>query len=291
METIDIGIIGGSGFYQMPNLENKKEVAIETPFGMPSDSFLLGELAGKKVAFLARHNRKHSLTPSDLNYRANIYGFKALGAKYLVSASAVGSMREKYAPGHFVFPNQFIDRTRHRADTFFGRGVVAHVAFGDPICGYLQKIMYEAALEAGVVSHFGGTYLNIEGPHFSTRAESNLYRQWDVDVIGMTNLQEAKLSREAEIPYATMAMITDYDCWHEEEEDVTVEQVVQLLRRNAEAAARTIEGAVARIDLNYENPIFNALSVAIMTQEADMPVQRIEELRPILCKYLKGDGS
>ena len=288
MEQIDIGIIGGSGFYQMSALTNKREVHIDTPFGRPSDAFLVGELSGKKVAFLARHNRKHNILPSELNFRANIYAFKMLGAKYIISGSAVGSMKEAYKPTDFVFPDQFIDRTRHRIDTFFGEGVVAHVAFGDPICGYLQKILYESALETGVTCHNGGTYVNMEGPQFSTRAESFLYRSWDVDIIGMTNLQEAKLAREAEIAYATIAMVTDYDCWHEEEEAVTVEQVVKILKINADKAAATIEKAVAAIDLSYANPLFDALKFGLMTRLEDIPEERRRQLEKILEKYLEG---
>ena len=286
MTQIDIGIIGGSGFYQMPELKNKQEVALETPFGTPSDHYLVGDLAGKKVAFLARHNRKHNLLPSELNFRANIYGFKTLGAKYIISGSAVGSMKVAYAPTHFVFPDQFIDRTRHRVDTFYGDGIVAHVPFGDPICTYLQHILYEAAQKAGVTGHLGGTYLCMEGPQFSTRAESFLYRSWGVDIIGMTNLQEAKLAREAEIAYATIAMITDYDCWHEEEEDVTVDQVLKVLRLNAEAAAQTIKHAVTAIDLDRQNPIFDAMRFSLMTPKENIPAEAKQRLTHILGKYL-----
>lgn len=288
MQTIDIGIIGGSGFYQMPDLQNKQELVVETPFGAPSDAFLVGDLAGKRVAFLARHNRKHNILPSELNFRANIYAFKKLGARYIISGSAVGSLKQEYAPRHFVFPDQFIDRTRHRIDTFFGEGVVAHVAFGDPICGYLQNILFEAACAVGVTTHKGGTYVNMEGPQFSTRAESFLYRSWGADIIGMTNLQEAKLAREAEIAYATIAMVTDYDCWHEEEADVTVDQVIRVLKDNAQAAAQTIKNAVAAIDLDFANPLFDSLKFALMTGEEHIPGHRREQLDAILGKYLQG---
>lgn len=291
MHNIDIGIVGGSGFYQIPGLENKEEVSIETPFGAPSDDFLIGELAGKRVAFLARHNRKHNILPSELNFRANIYAFKKLGVKYLISGSAVGSLKEEYAPRHFVFPDQFIDRTRHRVDTFFGEGVVAHVGFGDPICPYLRKVLFDAASSTGVTTHMGGTYVNMEGPQFSTRAESFLYRSWGADIIGMTNLQEAKLAREAEIAYATIAMITDYDCWHEEEDDVTVEQVIKILKDNAQAATETIKRAVEAIDLNHENPLFDSLKFALMTAPENIPAKRREELDVILNKYLEGGNS
>jgi 5'-methylthioadenosine phosphorylase len=286
MEQIDIGIIGGSGFYAMEGFENKREVTVETPFGAPSDAFMVGEIQGKRVAFLARHNRKHDIMPTELNFRANIYAFKMLGAKYLISASAVGSLKEEYAPTHFVMPDQFIDRTRHRVDTFFGQGLVAHVSLADPICGYLQRILYDSAKEAGVTSHLGGTYICMEGPQFSTRAESFMYRSWNADVIGMTNLQEAKLAREAEIAYATIAMITDYDCWHEEEEDVTVEQVIKVLRQNAVAAGNTITHAVGMIDLDRDNPIFDALKFSILTAREHIPAARKQELRHITGKYL-----
>lgn len=286
MESIDIGIIGGSGFYNMAALKNGREVKVETPYGDPSDAFMVGELAGKKVAFLARHNRHHIIQPSDLNFRANIYALKMMGAKYIISASAVGSMKEAYAPTHFVFPDQFFDRTRHRVDTFFGEGVVAHVSLADPICTYLQKVLYEAAGEAGVTTHLGGTYLCMEGPQFSTRAESHVYRSWGMDVIGMTNLQEARLAREAEIPYATIAMVTDYDCWHEEEEAVSVDAVIKVLKQNAEGAAKTIELAVANIDLDFANPIFDALQFAVLTQPDHIPAPRKQQLSHILNKYL-----
>ncbi|MDJ0836242.1 MAG: S-methyl-5'-thioadenosine phosphorylase [Acidobacteriota bacterium] len=286
MDSIDIGILGGSGFYNMSRLTNRREVALETPFGTPSDAYLVGELGGKRVAFLARHNRKHNLMPSELNFRANIYGFKMLGARYLLSASAVGSLKEEYAPTHFVFPDQFIDRTRHRPDTFFGGGIVAHVAFGDPICTYTQDILHKAGLEAGVTCHKGGSYICMEGPQFSTKAESFLYRRWGADIIGMTNIQEAKLAREAEMAYATIAMVTDYDCWHEGHDDVTVEQVIKILHTNADAAARTIELAVQNIDLDYENPIFDALKIAIMTRPEDVPADRKEQLKHLLAKYM-----
>lgn len=287
MEQIDIGIIGGSGFYAMEGFENKREVTVDTPFGGPSDAFMVGDLNGKRVAFLARHNRKHNIMPTELNFRANIYAFKMLGAKYLISASAVGSLKEAYAPTHFVMPDQFIDRTRHRVDTFFGEGIVAHVSLADPICHYLQKILYDSAVAAGVKAHFGGTYICMEGPQFSTRAESFTYRSWDADVIGMTNLQEAKLAREAEMAYATIAMITDYDCWHEEEEAVTVEQVIKVLHQNAAAAAKTIAHAVEQIDLAQSNPIFDALKFSILTAAEHVPAARKEQLRYITSKYMQ----
>lgn len=286
MESIDIGIIGGSGFYQMEALKNTREVKVETPFGDPSDAFLVGEIGDKTVAFLARHNRKHNILPSELNFRANIYAMKMLGAKYIISASAVGSMKEAYHPTHFVFPDQFIDRTRHRVDTFFGEGIVAHVAFGDPICTYLQDILFKAGTNAGVTCHKGGTYICMEGPQFSTRAESYMYRSFGADVIGMTNLQEAKLAREAEIPYGVIAMVTDFDCWHEEEEAVTVEMVLKILKQNADAAAKTIEIAVNALDLSHENPIHEALRFSILTQPDNVPAARKQQLKHILGKYM-----
>ena len=286
METIDIGIIGGSGFYGMDGFENTREVVIDTPFGAPSDALMVGEISGRKVAFLARHNRKHNIMPSELNFRANIYAFKMLGAKYIISASAVGSLKEAYHPTHFVFPDQFIDRTRHRVDTFFGDGVVAHVSIADPVCNYLKDVLYQAAVDAGVTSHNNGTYICMEGPQFSTRAESFMYRSWDADIIGMTNYQEARLAREAEIAYATIAMITDYDCWHEEEEAVTVEQVLKILKQNADAAALTIKNAVGRIDLDKENPIFSALQFSVLTRPEHIPAEKKDQLQHILGKYL-----
>ncbi|CAM2066914.1 S-methyl-5'-thioadenosine phosphorylase [Sulfidibacter corallicola] len=286
LASIDIGIIGGSGFYQMEALTNRREIELDTPFGKPSDAFLVGELGSKTVAFLARHNRKHNIAPTELNFRANIYAFKMLGARYLISASAVGSLQQAYAPTHFVFPDQFIDRTRHRVDTFFGDGIVAHVSLADPICDYLQKVLYEAAVANKVTSHLGGTYVCMEGPQFSTRAESHMYRSFGADIIGMTNLQEAKLAREAEIPYATIAMVTDYDCWHEEEEAVTVDMVLKILKQNADAAAATIASAVENIDLAHANPIHDALQFAILTSAEHVPAERVEQLQHIVGKYL-----
>src|SRR3954464_15248630 len=232
-DTASIGIIGGSGLYQMEGLTVIDERRIETPFGDPSDSYVIGEIDSVRVAFLSRHGRGHRLSPTELNYRANIFGFKLLGVHTILSASAVGSMKEEYAPTDIVFPHQFIDRTRHRPDTFFGNGIVVHVGFADPICAGVSFAMSKAAREAGAKAHEGGTYLCIEGPQFSTRAESHLYRSWNVDVIGMTNLQEAKLAREAEICYATRALVPDYDCGYEGHDDVTVETVLAYLAKNA----------------------------------------------------------
>lgn len=288
MGSIDIGIIGGSGFYQLEELENRKEIELTTPFGAPSDAFITGEIHGKSVAFLARHNRKHNIMPTELNFRANIHAFKQLGVRYLISASAVGSLKEAYAPTHFVFPDQFIDRSKHRVDTFFGNGIVAHVSLADPICTYLQGVLYDAAVASGVACHKDGTYICMEGPQFSTRAESHLFRSWDADVIGMTNFQEARLAREAEIAYATIAMVTDYDCWHEEEEAVTVEMVIKILQQNATAAAATIVRAIDAIDLSHENAIHSALQFAILTQAEHIPAERREALEVLIGKYLNG---
>src|SRR5437764_1342409 len=240
MSDISIGIIGGSGLYDMEGIDVVSERVVPTPFGDPSDAYVIGDVDGVRVAFLARHGRGHRYMPTEVNYRANIYGFKTLGVHTILSASAVGSMKGTYAPTDIVFPHQFIDRTRHRADTYFGNGIVAHVAFADPICAGAAMLMAQAGREQGAKIHERGTYVCIEGPQFSTRAESNLYRSWDVDVIGMTNLQEAKLAREAELCYATIAMVTDYDCWHPEHDSVTVEQIIAVLNQNAANACNVV---------------------------------------------------
>ncbi|MDE2852395.1 MAG: S-methyl-5'-thioadenosine phosphorylase [Acidobacteriota bacterium] len=287
-----IGIIGGSGLYGMEELEVHEERAIATPFGSPSEVFVLGELRGRPVAFLARHGRGHRILPSELNFRANIYAFKSLGVERLISLSAVGSLRRRYQPTHIVVPDQFIDRTRHRPDTFFGNGLAAHVAFADPICPVLMEVCADQSAAAGAVVHRGGIYVCMEGPQFSTRAESFMHRGWGADVIGMTNLQEAKLAREAEICYATLALITDYDCWHEEEEDVTVEAVLAVLRQNA----RTAQAAVARIVESLpaergpgECPCVNALEQALITDPAVVPASVLRDLEPIVGRLL-GNG-
>ena len=231
MQQAKIGIIGGSGLYHMPGFKDAQEVWLQTPFGEPSDAYILGTLENRKVAFLARHGRGHRILPSELNFRANIHGFKQLGAERIISVSAVGSLKEEHKPLDFVIPNQFFDRTRHRIDTFFGDGIVAHVGFGDPVCGDLAKVVRNACHASGVPAKLGGTYVWMEGPQFSTKAESNVYRSWGADVIGMTNLQEAKLAREAEICYVTIAMVTDYDCWHPHHDSVTVEQIIRCSSR------------------------------------------------------------
>jgi len=284
----DIGIIGGSGLYSMPGLTDVHEVAQETPFGPPSDPYVLGMLEGKKVAFLARHGRGHRILPTELNFRANIYGFKRLGVERILSVSAVGSLKEEHKPGEFLVVDQFVDRTRHRVDTFFGDGVVAHVAFADPICPQLAEIMTGACRKAKVVGKSGGTYVCMEGPQFSTKAESNLYRSWGMDVIGMTNLQEAKLAREAELCYVTVAMVTDYDCWHPHHDSVTVDQIVAVLLTNAENACNVVREAVAAMPQDRACKCGSALAHAILTDKTKIPQMTKERLKLILGKYLEG---
>ena len=283
-----IGIIGGSGLYEMDGLESIEERWIETPFGRPSDAYITGTLEGRRVAFLPRHGRGHRLMPSELNFRANIFGFKVLGAEWVISAAAVGSMREDIPPLHIVIPDQFFDRTKGRISTFFGDGIVAHVSFADPTCPVLGKQLLAAGQSVGARMHWGGTYLCMEGPQFSTRAESRIYRSWGVDVIGMTNLQEAKLCREAEICYATLALVTDYDVWHDTEADVTVEAVVAVLKQNAETAKAIIKAAVSSFPARREGchcPY--ALRDAIISAPSAISPQVRERLRPIIGKYLK----
>jgi 5'-methylthioadenosine phosphorylase len=283
-----VGIIGGSGLYQMEGLRVVDEMEVPTPFGHASDKYTIGEVDGVRVAFLARHGRGHRKLPGEINYRANIFGFKALGVETILSASAVGSMKEQYAPTDIVFPHQFIDRTKHRIDTFFGSGIVAHVTFADPICASVSFLASAAGRECGARVHEGGVYICIEGPQFSTRAESNLYRSWGVDVIGMTNLHEAKLAREAEICYATMALVTDYDCWHESAEAVSVEQVLGYLRANAEMAQRILRTSIGKIAARKRDcACVNALQFAVMTDPAIIPEQIKRDLRPLIGKYIK----
>jgi 5'-methylthioadenosine phosphorylase len=270
----------------MPGLTEVREERVSTPFGEPSDAFILGELEGRKVAFLARHGRGHRLLPSELNFRANIYAMKQLGVERILSVSAVGSLKEEHKPTDFVVPDQFIDRTFHRESTFFGDGIVGHVAFGDPVCGTVAGVIAGACAQQGVVGKAGGTYVCMEGPQFSTRAESNLYRSWGADVIGMTNLQEAKLAREAEICYATMAMVTDYDCWHESHDDVTVEQIVAVLHQNAANAAKVVRTAVAAMPTDRSCACGSALRYAILTQRDAIPAATKEKLNLLIGKYL-----
>jgi 5'-methylthioadenosine phosphorylase len=286
LQKAEIGIIGGSGLYAMPGLTNVREERVETPFGSPSDAFVLGDLEGRKVAFLARHGRGHRLLPSELNFRANIFGMKMLGVERIVSVSAVGSLKEEHKPTDFVIPDQFIDRTFARVSTFFGDGIVAHVAFGDPVCTTVASTFHKACAEAGVVGKLGGTYVCMEGPQFSTRAESNLYRSWGADVIGMTNLQEAKLAREGEICYATMAMVTDYDCWHEGHDDVTIDQIVAVLHQNADNAGKVVKAAVAAMPAEHTCACTTALKYAILTERKLIPQATRDKLALLLDKYL-----
>jgi 5'-methylthioadenosine phosphorylase len=282
----EIGIIGGSGLYNMPGLSEIHELPQDTPFGKPSDAYVLGNLAGRKVAFLARHGRGHRLLPSELNFRANIYGFKQLGVERILSVSAVGSLKEEHKPGEFLIVDQFVDRTRHRVDTFFGDGVVAHVAIADPVCPQLSETVTAACKKASVVGKRGGTYLCMEGPQFSTKAESNLYRSWGMDVIGMTNLQEAKLAREAELCYVTVAMVTDYDCWHPHHDSVTVDQIVAVLVKNADNACNVVREAVAAMPKDRSCNCGSALEHAIITDRSTIPQQAKDRLKLILDKHL-----
>ena len=288
MPQAEIGIIGGSGLYAMPGLSRTKDVRLTTPFGKPSDAYVMGTLEGRQVAFLARHGRGHRIQPSELNFRANIHGFKQLGVQRIVSLSAVGSLKEEHKPLDFVIPDQFFDRTRHRVDTFFGGGVVVHVSFADPVCGELAELVEAACGRAGVTAKRGGTYLCMEGPQFSTKAESHVYRSWGMDVIGMTNLQEAKLAREAEMCYVTVAMVTDYDCWHPHHDAVTVEQIVAVLLKNAENACRVVRETVAALPQGRACKCGSVLAHAILTERDKIPAATKKKLSLILGKYLGG---
>ena len=281
-----IGIIGGSGLYDMAELTDREKITISTPFGDPSGPYVLGTLRGRRVAFLARHGRGHRLMPSELNFRANIYGFKTLGVERIVSASAVGSLKLEYAPQDTVIPNQFFDRTKGRVSTFFGRGLVAHVSFAHPVCGHVSSVAHDAAVAVGARAHLGGTYVCMEGPQFSTLAESQLYRSWGMDVIGMTNLQEAKLAREAEICYATLALVTDYDCWHPEHDSVTVEMIVANVIQNAKTAQAILAETVGRLGGARTCPCATALANAIITSRDAIPAETRAALAPIVGKYL-----
>ena len=290
MAQAKIGVIGGSGLYKMDALTDVQEVQVETPFGDPSDALIVGKLDGISVAFLARHGRGHTLMPSELPFRANIYAMKSLGVEYLISASAVGSLKEEIKPVDMVVPDQFIDRTKNRVSTFFGKGLVGHIAFGDPVCNQLARILADSVeslnLE-GVTLHRGGTYVCMEGPAFSTRAESELYRSWGASVIGMTNLPEAKLAREAEIAYATLAMSTDYDCWHDDHDSVTVEMVIENLQKNAVNAQRVIREVVQRLTQNPPaSDAHSALKYAIITPLDKAPAETKEKLALLLQNYL-----
>jgi 5'-methylthioadenosine phosphorylase len=287
VNTIQIGIIGGSGLYDMAELTDREERSVKTPFGDPSGPYVIGTLRGKRVGFLARHGIGHRYMPTELNYRANIYGMKALGVEFVLSASAVGSLQERYVPQHLVIPDQFFDRTKGRVSTFFGNGLVAHVAFAHPVCGRLGQVAYDACRAAGATVHRGGTYVCMEGPQFSTLAESKLYRSWGMDIIGMTNLQEAKLAREAEICYATIALVTDYDCWHPEHDSVTVDMIVANLVANAKTAQAVIAEAVSRLPFERTCACASALAHAILTRPDVVPEDTKRALAPIVGKYMK----
>ena len=286
MAKAEIGIIGGSGLYGMPGLTEVREERVETPFGEPSEVLILGKLEGREVAFLARHGKGHRILPSELNFKANIYAMKKLGVTSILSVSAVGSLREEHKPTDFVIPDQFIDRTFARQSTFFGDGVVGHVAFGDPVCPVVVDVFAKACAEVGVVGKKGGTYVCMEGPQFSTRAESKLYRSWGADVIGMTNLQEAKLAREAEISYATLAMVTDYDCWYEGHDDVTVEQVIAVMHQNSGNAQKVVKAAVRLMPKDLSaSPAQTAAKFAIMTDKSLIPQETKAKLDLLFGKY------
>ena len=290
--TAEIGIIGGSGLYEMDGFTDVREVDVPTPFGPPSDRLVVGVLEGRRVAFLPRHARGHRLLPSELNFQANIYAMKTLGVERILSVSAVGSLKEQYAPLHMVVPDQFVDRTFKRASTFFGRGLVAHVAFAHPFCALLSDVMEHACQTAGATVHRGGTYVCIEGPQFSTRAESELYRSWGMDVIGMTNVQEARLAREAEICYVTLAMVTDYDCWHPDHESVTADQIIQNLVRNAAAAKAVLRAALQRVPREPRTcECATALRSALVTAPELVPASVKRDLAPIIGRYMPAERS
>ena len=284
---IRIGVIGGSGLYEMEALTDRETVPVTTPFGDPSSAYMVGTLNDRRVAFLARHGQGHRLMPSELNFRANIFGFKTLGVDWILSASAVGSLREEYRRLDIVVPDQLLDRTRGRISTFFGGGIVAHVGFAHPFCPVLSAIAFDAATDTGARVHRGGTYVCMEGPQFSTLAESRLYRSWGMDIVGMTNLQEAKLAREAEICYTTLALVTDYDCWHEGHDDVTVETIIAALTQNAVTAQQVVAGAVARLPVDRGCECATALGSAIITRSELIPPDVRRSLAPIIGRYVK----
>jgi 5'-methylthioadenosine phosphorylase len=281
-----IGIIGGSGLYDMAELTDREERTIDTPFGSPSAPYVIGTLRGKRVAFLARHGAGHRYMPTELNFRANIFGFRLLGVEYILSASAVGSLREEYKPLDLVIPDQFFDRTKGRISTFFGEGIVAHVGFAHPFCRPLSDIAFESARTAGATVHKGGTYVCMEGPQFSTLAESKLYRSWGMDIIGMTNLQEAKLAREAEICYTTIALVTDYDCWHPAHDEVTVDMIIANLVQNARTAQQVIASAVDTLPFERTCECATALKHALITRPEAIPADARLRLAPLVSKYL-----
>jgi 5'-methylthioadenosine phosphorylase len=286
MTQVQIGLIGGSGLYDMAEVTDREELTLHTPFGDPSGPYLIGTLRGRRVAFLARHGAGHRLLPSELNFRANIYGMKQLGVEYILSASAVGSLKEQYKPLDIVIPDQFIDRTRGRISTFFGNGLAAHVGFAHPFCRILSEMAWESGQASDATVHRGGTYVCMEGPQFSTLAESNLYRSWGADVIGMTNLQEAKLAREAEICYTTLALVTDYDCWHPDHDHVTVEMIIANLTHNARTAQQVIATAVERLPYERTCECASALKYALITRPDAIPEQVKQDLAPLIGRYL-----
>jgi len=287
MERVEIGIIGGSGLYDMAEVTGRDEVTLTTPFGEPSGPYVLGTLRGRRVAFLSRHGAGHRISPSELNFRANIFGFKLLGVEYILSASAVGSLREDYKPLDIVIPDQFFDRTKARPSTFFGGGLVAHVGFAHPFCRTLSGIAFDSAVAARATVHRGGTYVCMEGPQFSTLAESKLYRSWGMDIIGMTNLQEAKLAREAEICYTTVALVTDYDSWHPDHDAVTVEMIIDNLMQNARTAQQVIANAVAKLPYERTCECASALKYALITRPDAIPERVKKDLAPLVGKYLQ----
>jgi 5'-methylthioadenosine phosphorylase len=282
-----VGVIGGSGLYEMEGLEDVQTVSLKTPFGNPSDAYLVGRLEGVKVVFLPRHGKGHRIQPSSLNFRANIFGMKKLGVQWIIGVSAVGSMKESIHPGEMVVPNQFIDQTKGRPNTFFDDGIVGHISFADPVCPTLSQILYEAGKEAGATVHKDGTYICIEGPQFSTRAESRLYRTWGVDIIGMTNLPEARLAREAEICYSTIAFATDYDCWHEAAGDVSIGDVLRILAESTKTAKSAIRQAIKHLPEKRECLCANALEYALITCKKFIPQKTKKDLEPIIGKYIK----
>jgi 5'-methylthioadenosine phosphorylase len=287
MEKVAIGIIGGSGLYDMSELTERSEIGMETPFGAPSDNLILGTLSGKRVVFLSRHGRGHRYMPSELNFRANIYAMKSLGVERILSVSAVGSLKEEIAPLDIVLPDQFVDRTRGRISTFFGNGLVAHIAFGDPVCPDLLSQVHHSSQKAGIQARKGGTYLCMEGPAFSTKAESNLYRKWDMDIIGMTNLQEAKLAREAEICYVTIALVTDFDCWHESHETVSADMILQNLRKNSRTAQSILAQTVADMNMERACSCGEALKYSLITDKNLVDAETRARLQCIVGKYLE----
>jgi 5'-methylthioadenosine phosphorylase len=286
-ERIEVGIIGGSGLYEMEGFTDARPLRVDTPFGAPSDEVVTGTLEGRRVGFLPRHGRGHRILPTEVNYRANVLALKTLGAESILSVSAVGSLKEQYAPLHVMVPDQFVDRTTRRANTFFGRGLVGHVAFAHPFCGVLSRTLGAACAEAGATHHVGGTYVCIEGPQFSTRAESELYRSWGMDVIGMTNVTEARLAREAEICYVTLALVTDYDCWHPDHDSVTADQIIANLGRNAQTAKAVLRAALRRLPPRPRGcECENALAASLVTPAGLVPEDVKRELAPIVGRYL-----